>query len=290
MIQDSLRKYADGVGLDSHACAAALRYKLGFADASSTGYGVWRGDSLESIFVAVVEPADSARVHYRAAPMDTTVSRPEWAAIANLVDRHMGELIFVLDENSRKTRAHRVVPRGLDSTAVAEIAVFLKVHASTVDERVARRVVLDDSNDRTRVVAAAVLAHFTSSDSTLATLVKAMLESDGRVKQVAEHILLNLAQDEPRPVDWRNASDDLRAILDGTSLFVAHTTMDLLVATHVQPSLAAPLLRNGGRTLLDFLGAQHPWPRQSAYQLLVALSGRDFGYDVGRWRQWIAQL
>ncbi len=290
MIQDSLRKYADGIGLDSHACAAALRYKLGFADASATDYGVWRGDSLRSVFVAVVEPQDSSRVHYRAAPMDTTAFRPEWAAVARLIDRHMGELMFVLDAGSRRTGAARAVPRGLDSAAAAEISGFLASHASVGDERVARQIIVSDPNDRTRVVAAAILARFTSSDSDLTTLVEAMLESDGRVKQVAGHILFNVTQDEPRPVDWRNAADALHAILDGTSLFLAHTTMDMLVATRVTSSLASPLLRNGGRTVLDFLGAQHPWPRESAHRLLMALSGRDFGYDVDRWRQWIAQL
>jgi len=35
MIQDSLDKYAPGENLASHACAAVLRYKLGFADAAS---------------------------------------------------------------------------------------------------------------------------------------------------------------------------------------------------------------------------------------------------------------
>lgn len=290
MIQDSLRKYAEGVGLDSHACAAALRYKLGFADASATDYGVWRGDSLRSIFVAVVEPQDSAHVHYRGAPMDTTVFKPEWAPVARLVDRHMGELIFVLDAASQKTRASRPVPKGLDSTAASKISAFLESQVSAVDERDARQVLLRDPNDRTRIVAAAILARFTSSDATLATLVDAMLESDGRVKEVAGHILENVTQDGPRPVDWRNSAAALHGILDGTSLFLAHTTMDLLVATRVDSSLAGPLLRNGGRTVLDFLGAQHPWPRESAHRLLVALSGRDFGYDVDRWRQWIAQL
>jgi hypothetical protein len=222
--------------------------------------------------------------------MDTTTFRADWASVARLADRHMGELMFVLDLKSQKSGAGRTVPKGLDSIAASTISDFLNAHTAPVDERVARQVLLSDPNDRTRIVAAAILARFPSSDIALAALVNAMLESDGRVKQVAGHILLNVTQDAPRSVDWGAATDDLHAILDGTSLFLAHTTMDLLVATRVQPSLAAPLLRNGGRTVLDFLGAQHPWPRQAAHQLLVALSGEDFGYDVDRWRRWIARL
>jgi hypothetical protein len=36
MIQDSLDKYSPGDSLQSHACAAILRYKLHFADAAVT--------------------------------------------------------------------------------------------------------------------------------------------------------------------------------------------------------------------------------------------------------------
>ncbi|HEY8176041.1 MAG TPA: hypothetical protein VIF32_10130, partial [Gemmatimonadaceae bacterium] len=62
MIQDSMAKYAPGESLASHACAAVLRYKLGFADASATNYlFVTPADTTEQMLVAVVEPQDSAR-------------------------------------------------------------------------------------------------------------------------------------------------------------------------------------------------------------------------------------
>jgi hypothetical protein len=292
MIQDSLHKYAEGVGLDSHACAAALRYKLGFADASASSYGVLQGDSVEAIFIAVVEPADSARVRYRAAPMDTGAFKPEWARVARLVDRNMRALMFATQEASKKSRGQppSPVPNGVNAAAAAEMADFLARHASPADEREARRVLMTDPNDRTRIVAAAILASFTSHDATLAAYIETLREADGRVKQVAGDVLFNFAQDAPRHVDWSGATDALHAILNGTSLFLLQTTLDLLIATRVNSSLAAPLLADGGEAVLDFLGARHPWPRESAHRLLVALSGRDFGYDVGQWRKWIEQL
>ena len=36
MLQDSLARYAPGERLERHSCAAALRYRLGFADAAAT--------------------------------------------------------------------------------------------------------------------------------------------------------------------------------------------------------------------------------------------------------------
>ena len=292
MIQDSLRKYADGVTLESHACAAALRYKLGFADASATNYGVWQGDSVQSIFISVVEPQDSARVNYRSAPMDTTAFLTEWASTSRLVDRNMGALAFVLDEISyrRAGRQLRPIPKQLDSTAVETFRSFLASHSRNADAVLAQRVLVNDPNDRSRIVAAAILANFTEKNTSLFSLVEAMRENDGRVKQIARQVLFNFAQDAPRRVDWKPATRGLHAILNGTSLFQAQSVMDLLVATRVNPALAGQLLKHGGQAVTDYLGAQHPWPRESAHKLLVALSGHDFGYAVPQWRHWIDTL
>src|SRR5438132_7589526 len=78
MIQDSLAKYSPGDSLQSHACAAILRYKLHFADASATEI-FSRGDAPPVVVVAVREPQDSALVRYRAVSRDTTLGRSDWA-------------------------------------------------------------------------------------------------------------------------------------------------------------------------------------------------------------------
>ena len=57
MVQDSLAKYAPEDGLATHACAAALRTKLGFADASvSISFS---RPGMRRVDIAVVEPVEN---------------------------------------------------------------------------------------------------------------------------------------------------------------------------------------------------------------------------------------
>src|SRR5207247_10808631 len=58
MIQDSAAKYAPGQDLASHACAAVLRLKLKFADASVMYYRPDTGSSGGVLIVSVIEPQD----------------------------------------------------------------------------------------------------------------------------------------------------------------------------------------------------------------------------------------
>jgi hypothetical protein len=46
--------------------------------------------------------------------------------------------------------------------------------------------------------------------------------------------------------------------------------------------------RAGYRTLLACLGETRAFLARSAHDELVALAGRDFGYDAGAWRRWLA--
>src|SRR5690348_16960667 len=64
MIQDSLRRYAPNDSLMSHACAAVLREKLRFADASAVYYTTTTAGMQAKPYVAVtvVEPQDSALI------------------------------------------------------------------------------------------------------------------------------------------------------------------------------------------------------------------------------------
>ena len=71
MIQDPLARYAPGESLASHACAAILRQKLGFADAAAQYYSPSPGSTKGYWAVPVVEPQDSARVRYRELPRDS---------------------------------------------------------------------------------------------------------------------------------------------------------------------------------------------------------------------------
>jgi hypothetical protein len=292
MIQDSLRKYAAGVTLESHACAAVLRYKVGFADAAASSYGVLVGDSVESIVISVIEPQDSALVRFRALPMDTTRPRRDWDAMVPLVSTKQGTLMFALDEAvSRQAGQPRpAVPARIDTLALMTIRTFLASHRRPGDLRTARSVLATDRNYHDRAVAAALLVNFLADDAALNALVDALRESDGAVKVIASHLLNEFAEHMPRRVDWRAAAPSIHVILNGTSVAVDRQLMDLLVTTGAGPMYARAFLKGGSARLLEYLGTRHPWPRESARRLLKALSGRDYGDDAVRWRGWIATL
>src|SRR5256885_747596 len=89
MILDSLARYAPGDSLTSHACAAILRMKLGFADAAAEYYPPGFEGSLNGYWaVPVVEPQDSARVRYRPRPRDSVPDRADWAAAFAVFRQH----------------------------------------------------------------------------------------------------------------------------------------------------------------------------------------------------------
>src|SRR2546426_4254089 len=109
MIQDSAAKYAPGQDLASHACAAVLRLKLKFADASVVFYRTdtvyyrtdtvyyrsdtvyYRSDTASSggvLIVSVIEPQDSALVRYKPRYHDSLPVRPEWRTAVDVFENH----------------------------------------------------------------------------------------------------------------------------------------------------------------------------------------------------------
>src|ERR1051325_440076 len=135
MIQDSMTKYAPGESLASHACAAVLRYQLGFADASSTTYmGFIRGDTIPRVVIALVEPQDSARVQYRDIPMDTTKPYAPWKTAIAIASKTPSVIEMALQSylTWRKDPKHTSVPAWgrRDSTAIRAYWRFLAAHAT----------------------------------------------------------------------------------------------------------------------------------------------------------------
>jgi hypothetical protein len=295
MLQDSMSKYAPGESLASHACAAVLRYKLGFAEASSTTYvGFVRGDTIPHVVVAVVEPQDSSRVRHRVVPMDSTTPYAPWAPAVEIAAKapRVVEAALTSYFQWRRDSAHTNVPAFArrDSAQVLWYWRFLAAHRAASDFAQARRMLLSDADYRNRTVAASLLVNFLDRDSTWYAAIDAIREVDGQVKTMGDVLLRVATKEAARPIDWVPADTSLRAILDGTSLFQLPVVIDALLATGVGPQLASPLLKNGGRALLSFVGAQHPAPRGAARRLLIALAGRDLGDDANVWKQWINSL
>ena len=289
MIQDSLARHANGVSLESHACAVALRYTLGFADASATRYPE-PGKPLR-IVVAVREPQDSARVKYRPAPLDTAVSRPEWAPVVSLMRTRPSVFWIAVGLHAAHPQQVRLeYGVGEDSVRAVAAAAFLRAANRETDRAAAQRTLREGRNVTERAVAALILLNFPERDDTYWALVSTLRESDGIAKSAAAQVLNRLAIASPRQVDWEPATADIHAILDGTSLFTLRQLSIVLSRTGAGPAQARAFLAGGGEMLLAFAASDTRSISQPARELLIKLRGTDLGDSPAAWQAWVRSL
>jgi hypothetical protein len=290
MIQDSLGKYSPRDSLQSHACAAVLRYKLKFADASAALFMTADGKDPPFTVVTVREPQDSALVHFRALPFDSVSPDPTWRQVTDALSR--GAMPAAMAVRAYLTPSASLPPSATaaDSADVGALVAFLRSRNTDEDRRKALAMLQSDPNMYDRVAATLVLANFSERDDTWWALVDAMRETDGPVKSFATDVLRSLSLRYPRKIDWRPRSKDLHAMLNGTSLFVIPTLLDVLVRTEIGPDDAGPLLRGGGEIVLEYLRSSKPYYSRPSRALLVKLRGDDLGAAAEPWRAWIATL
>jgi hypothetical protein len=291
MIQDSLARYAPGDSLTSHACAALLRQKLRFADAAVQFYPPGSFGNTKGYFaVPVVEPHDSARVRYRAAPHDSLPDRVDWALALTVFKKH--NQVFQSAIQTPALLLGRMHPDSVEPrlAPARPLLEFLRAHRNEADHRVALRTLAHDGNAHNRVIAAVVIAGFAESDSTWWALADALRDQDGMVSATASQVLSTLSQAGAKPVNWAPAVDAVRAVLDGTNLFAHNTLLDALVATRVDPALAPVLLRDGGELVLAKLRSEDPSGAHAAQRFLTQVSGRDFGRNASAWENWLRSL
>jgi hypothetical protein len=291
MIQDSLARYAPGDSLTSHACAAILRGKLGFADAAAQYYPPGSEAGTNGYWaVPVVEPQDSARVRYRARPRDSVPDRVEWAAALAIFRQHNQVFQSAIQWPAfllARMHPDSVEPRLAPARPLLE---FLRKHRTEADRHSALWTLAHDGNVHQRGMAAVVVAGFPEHDSTWWALADAFRDQDPMVSATASQVLSTLSQSVARTVNWAPAADDVRAVLDGTALFTQTILLDALAATRVDPALASTLLRGGGELVLAKLRSQDPRGSRAAYRFLAQVSARDFGQNAAAWENWIRSL
>ena len=262
MLNDSLRKY-EGYDLttkQAHACAATLRYKLGFPDAAAI---MLPGTSTSAYWlVTLVEPQDSARVRYRKLPLDTTGGRPDWADARRML-------------------------KGQDSEG---LQTWLAAHKTAGDYAVALTVLQRDSNMLDRILALHLILPFLDDDRTWTALAEGLLESDGPVRGMAMQFLRGLTASGKKPKDLKSIFPALHAVLDGTSQMLMPQIIPLILALHPNQEFASPLLKGGGQMLLAHAGSQNRTVRQPALALLAALSPKNYGRDMDQWAVWVRSL
>ncbi|MBL0940363.1 MAG: hypothetical protein IBJ03_15820 [Gemmatimonadaceae bacterium] len=284
MIQDSLGKYSPADSLQSHACAAALRYKLHFADASAITL-MMAPHRPDIIFVDVREPQDSSRVRYRDVPLDTTSPKPEWQSVTTIMARRPGQFRKGVMAHFGE---HVLSPT---DTLAKEVVTFLAAQRSPANRSAALSVLRTSANYRDRGVAAVVLGNYPSDPEVWKALFDAMLETDGVVRGFAMETVERVTKNPVVTPDWRAAATTVHSVLDGTSLFLLPDMIQLLARrSDVEPQLAASFLAGGGEMLLNYLASAQPVRSRPAHALLVKLRGEDLGTDPAVWRRWIADL
>jgi hypothetical protein len=262
-----------------------LTGKLGFADAHCASY-VENGRPYRVI--TVLEPEGAARIKYSLEPGQRLDLPPSWLELLKVVEDQK-YLNTVLDYGS--TLENAITRETLMPEEDRKWFVFLQERRSEEDFKLALDRLSRDADYRHRVVAAMVLTNFGQRDSAWHALVRGLRDSNEIVRMVCAESLLSLANYTPRKVDWSASVSDLHALLSGTNLFAYLWVIEILLETKVSPRLAKPLLKSdASELLLAHLSASHNHERQIAHDLLAQLSGKDFGFDGRRWREWLADL
>ncbi len=299
-LQDSIRHRVRGQSLADAACMVTLRDSLHFADASvnSLSYSTEPGAAERHyLVIKVIEPEDSARVHWRPAPKDSfTVLRPEYAAVIlpvtdSLGRLPIGRLLGPLQLYTSNTAARAAAIRSWPPAAredAERLWGFLDAHRAAADRRNALDAVRRDGPYPNRMVATLVLVNFAQQDSTWWALAEALRDGNEAVREAARTVLRGLPT---RPVNWAPAVPALRALLGGTNVAATQDVLELLDRTHVSPALARPLLHDNGGWVLMHLRAEYPMASYSAHALLVRLNnGRDLGASDAAWVRWLEML
>lgn len=164
---------------------------------------------------------------------------------------------------------------------------FVNSADGAADRRLAHEVLARDASWTMRVIATLVLGNFLDDDTSWHGLVGSVVDEHAQVSSTALYMLQGLARKKRNPVDWTGARDPLLAILGGTNPFGFRETLEVLVATDINPMLAQQLIREGPDYLLAYACAEHAYTRRPALAFLQAVSGEDFGTDVEAWRAWI---
>lgn len=276
-----------------HACAAVMRFELGFAQAGAFRFSVEGSDDTYTVVVGV---EDSARVRYRPTGSETVVLPEPWENLKAVAREDMD----ILAVAARALHWHDVtvdgVPMsrrelgelmGADPETLDQVWDLLDRADGEEDRRLAHEVLVSDSSWLARSVATLVLGNFIDDDPSWHALTGSMIDSDARVGSVAMALVDGLGLGEKDPVDWSGARAPLSAIFGGTNPFAFRYALDVLVKTDVDPEFARQLVRENPDLLLAHVGARHARTREPAVNFLRAISGQDFGTDVEAWTAWV---
>lgn len=249
---DTLRAISPNKTL--HACAADLRRKLGFPDASAIGYY----DKNKNIYtvITVIEDQYRDQIEYLNVPSDTLQPVKEWEKTLNVFQKDPQSFNWaiqfygnVLQKN--KEKASEDIPNWINKENIMAVWNFLLEHQSVKDKELAYWILKSDGNYKNRMIAAAILANFTESDYTWWMLIDEMRFPDARASNVAQAVVNTTLETKPRIVNWQPAVHSLKHLMEGTNLFAYNTVLEMLAQTGMDEKLATQLLTERASWLLQ---------------------------------------
>ena len=272
------------------ACAVVMTQELGFADA-----GAFLFTTPGSRYTVVVGVEDSTRVRYRAIGSETVAGLESWQELQAVVGNDARTLRAAARALHSRAGIFRffnspwwAARRGrADRETLDQLSDFVEGATAEEDRHFAREVLARDASWSSRAIATLVLGNFLDNDTSWHGLVRSVIDPHAQVSSVALYMLEGLTRRWKHPVDWIGARDPLLAILGGTNPFGFRDTLEVLVATDIDPEFGAQLVREEPDLLLAYAGAEHERTREPALAFLSAVSGEDFGTDMEAWRAWI---
>ena len=274
-----------------HACAATMKGELGFADAGVFGYLASTTSGSER-YTVIIGIEDRARVRYRTAGSETIALPQSWQTLRSVADEDLRALgmareWFDLRQDPGTARKFAEL-FDADLAAIEPVWELIAALDGERDRHLARKILADDASWVSRAIAATVLLNFGEDETAWHDLVAATIDPHGQVSGAAASVLRSLARMERgRVVRWDAAREPIAAVLDGTNPFAFQEVVRALTATGIEPALGKQLIRETPDLLLAHVDAEHQSSRESAIDLLKAVSGEDFGADREAWSEWL---
>ncbi len=276
------------------ACAAVMRFELGFADA---GAFLFMNVGSSESYTVVVGVEDSTRVRYRPVGSETVALPETWQTLKAVADEDPRTLNAAARTlHSRGGFLHRNSPRrlaermGADPETLDQVLDLVDRADGEEDRRLAHEVLARDSSMAARAVATLVLGNFIDDDTSWHGLVGSAIDPHAQVSSTAVGMLDGLSRQDLDPVGWSAGRAPLSAVFAGTNPFAFGDVLRVLVATGVDPEFGRQLVRENPDLLLAHVGAEHERTRQPAVAFLEAVSGQDFGTDAEAWTAWVNGL
>jgi hypothetical protein len=292
MIQDSMAVHAPGKPLGQ--CAAVLK-QLGFVSASAMQRE--GPDGQRRTVVSVVEPQHADRIQLRRVAGDSLPNSAAWQPGIDIYSGHNHAFQSAIQWRGLWLQQDTAIVgqilqlAGDRATQVQDFWEFLDNHRGLTDLEKALHTIATDRNRTNAAVAAAILTNFPDEPQAWWALIDAHRDSREHVAATASQAMRGLLMAGPREIDWKPAAVTVRALLDGTNVFVLESVLSALASTKITPELAPVLLRDGGADLvLARLRATDERTRKTAHAFLVQISGTDHGEDAAAWAAWIESL